>query len=207
MLTTFASKTFAGRSFAALLGARGVVTVLYRAVRIGDVTQVTVTTILASPVYYFWYLDGRYVGMTTIASRTFSLPSGDQLRLVVLASNDPDFDPLAAAPLSFPSTRTLFWIRSLSASVDHYQIREQKNSEPWIVLANVPAVGTQWSYAFQTETLDDLATYSWQIIPVDRYGNEGAPLVTDPELIVRQPDAPAFTASLDQASRYLTVSA
>jgi hypothetical protein len=183
------------------------VSLTYSTVQIGDTTLVTVTSTLTPPVYYYWYLDGQYLGMTTIASRSFRLLVGDQSRVEVVDSNDPSMDPFEYAPEAYPARKTLFWIQSLAADVDHYRIDQQENGGDWGQIAIVPAIATQWSYMFLTARLDDLSSYAWRITPVDSIGNDGAPIEIGPELIVRTPDAPAFTASLNPSTTYLTVTA
>src|SRR5690348_4345376 len=70
--------------------------------RAGNVTTATATTSLSGIVYYYWYLDGIYVGVTSSAtgssSRTFALTRGQQSRVDCLTSNSADFDFIANAP-------------------------------------------------------------------------------------------------------------
>jgi len=90
------------------------------ATREGGSTTVTVTSDLTAPVYFFWYVDGAYIGRTTIGRRGFALEPDDQARIDVLDSNDPDFDAIANAPNGFPARRTLVWNRSIDTETNHY---------------------------------------------------------------------------------------
>lgn len=172
----------------------------YQTVRAGDVTRVTVTSDLAGTVYYFWYLDGSYVGSGQMPWWDFHADQAEQARVECLDSTDPDFDPYENAPAAYPPRRTLWWIRSTDADVDHYRIDKVKDGGDPELLAIVPHDDGVWSYAFVTGRLTDLSVYTWTITPVDAAGNEGTAVTIGPEVIVRTPDAPDFTATFAPAT-------
>ena len=175
---------------------------------IGNVIQVSVTSDLVGDVTYHWYEDGVYLGPTQAPTRAFLLDTSDQIRVEVIDSIDPDFDPIANAPAGYPARRLLFWLRSLAADVDHYRIEQRKgDAGEWELQSTVPAKAGRWSYQWLTNRLDDLTRYAWRIIPVDATGNQGEPLVSGPELIVRTPDAPKFAVAYSSKTQRVTFAA
>ncbi len=175
--------------------------------RIGNITTVTVVTILSAPVYYWWYVDGAFVDMTRSNSHSFYVETGDQVRIDVIDNNDPNFDPYANAPAGYPSRRTIWWVRSLSTDVAYYRIAENKDAAGWSQVATVYADDRAWTYSYLTDRLDDLASYQWRVVPVDTLGNDGAVLARDAETIVRTPDSPNFSATFDAGTGKVTFSA
>jgi hypothetical protein len=177
--------------------------VSYATTRVGNTTVVTVSSTLSGDVYFYWFVDGMFVGVSDANSRGFTLDDGDRSRIEVVDSNDAELDPAAIAPAGYPARKTLFWVRSLG-NVDHYRIDQQKNGGDWSEVGNVTA-DDRWSYSFLSARLDDLASYSWRIVPVDPTGNDGNALTIDPETIVRTPDAPAFACAFSQATHRITI--
>jgi len=182
-------------------------TVTYTTTTIGNTTTITVASTLTPPVYFFWYLDGQFLGMTLTPTRAFHLLAGEQARIDVLDTIDPNFDAYANAPAAYPPRKLLFWVRSLADDIDHYRIDQKLDSGDWTVIGNVPASADPWSFRFLTPRLTDLGEYTWRIVPVDQVGNDGTPLTIGPEKVVRTPDAPAVAATLDPDTHYLTLSA
>ncbi len=180
-------------------------TISYTAVRIGETTEVTVATSMSGVVWYCWYLDGAFVGKTTGPTKTFQLSEGEQLRLEVIPTADADFDPIANAPEGFPSRRTLFWTRSLSADVASYRVEQKKGAGGWSTIATITRTQA-WSYSVTTGRLNDLTQYTWRIVPVDSAGNDGTAIVVGPEMIVRTPDAPDFSIAFDGEDQAVTFS-
>jgi len=182
----------------------------YSQQRIGWVTVVTVTSDLTPPggamVRYYWYMDGAYVATTVAPERAFSLVPGEQVRIEVIDSWDLNFDPVANAPVGWPARRAIWWCRSSDEDVDHYRVEQKKGSGDWEVLGSVAAAG-RWSYSYLSTQLDDLATYRWQVVPVDAAGNDGTAIEIGPEKIVRTPDAPDFTATYDSGTEKVTFAA
>lgn len=166
-------------------------------VRSGDTVTVTAVSDLTAPTFY-WYFDGAYLAATAGGTQVFTLQPGDQVRIHVLDSEDPNFDPIADGPVGYPARVTLEWIRALEDDTSHYRIEQSKNFGPFTLLGKVKHIIGQWSYRFVTSRLDDLASYTWQITPVDSHGNLGPdPVGTPSRQIVRWPDAPNFTATFD----------
>jgi hypothetical protein len=188
----FAARWFAGRTLAGVSPA-----VFYSAVRIGETTEVLVATSLSEVAWYCWYVDGAYVGKTVGPTKSFQVPTGEQLRVECLPTADADFDPIANAPDGYPARRTLWWTRSLDANVAAYRVEQKASDGDWTTLAEVPPEADQWGFSVLTGRLDDLTVYTWRVTPIDAAGNEGTPITIGPETVVRTPDAPNFTAELD----------
>jgi len=167
--------------------------------RIGDATRVTATSALTGTVYFLWYVDGAYVATTKTGVRDFTLAAGDQARVEVLATTDPAFDPIANAPTEWSARRSLWWCRSLATNVDHYTVEQAIGSGPFAVAAVVTQTPEAWALGWLSARLADLTTYTWKVTPYDRAGNRGASRLFGPELVVRRPDGPRFTASVAAA--------
>ena len=167
------------------------------ATRIDELVQVAVVSDLTGTVYYHWYVDGVWRGMTSTPTHTIYVGSDAQARIDVVDTNDADFDYLAGNPSPYPAARRLWWIRSLAGDVDHYRIEQQIDGGDWTALAAVPRRGEQWHYEYTTGRLTDLTAYVWRVVPVDEAGNDGTAVTLDAETIVRVPDAPEFTATFD----------
>jgi hypothetical protein len=150
---------------------------------------ITATALATGYTYFYWYLDGQYQGRTTIDSKTF-ITTGI---LVVLATNDPDFPFASYAPLGFPATRALLFVRSIDRTINGYYVQQSINSGSWTNLGYIPDTSRQWSYLIQTPRLTDLATYQWQVVPVGSNGGLGTPASIASEFIVRNPDAVNFS--------------
>lgn len=194
MKLTFQARTFSAlRTFATRTFAGGTPAVFYHAVRIGETTEVTVTTSLANVCWYCWYVDGAFVGKTTGPRKSFHVPAGEQFRLEVIPTANADFDPIANAPLGFPTRRTLWWTRGLDADTAKYRIEQREGEGDWTSIAEIPQKTNGWDFSTTTGRLADLTEYTWRIVPVDVAGNDGTPVTIGPELIVRTPDAPNFT--------------
>lgn len=179
--------------------------------RSGNVTIATATTSLTGTVYFFWYLDGLYVGSTTStdsgqASHTFALSPTEQARIDVLTSNSPDFDPVANAPAAWPARRMLVFTRSFDANVVRYRIEQQKAAGAWSQIGMVQHDPRRWIYQFLTPRLDDLTQYAWRITPLDAAGQAGTLISLPAELIVRTPDAPTFTLTFNSGTARITFS-
>ena len=177
----------------------------YQTIRNENLTRVIVTSDLAGTVYYHWYLDGVLVGSTESSEFWFSLEIGEQARVEVLDTNDPDFDPLQNAPEGWPARRLLWWVRSIDASIDHYRVEQQQNAGAWSIVARVPHDGNLWHYWLLSGRLDDLSDYAWRIVPVDAAGNDGDWTLIGPEKIVRTPDAPDFAIAYDAGTDKVTI--
>lgn len=178
----------------------------YTTTRTGTVTLVTVTSDLTGTIWYHWYLDGAWIGYTLSGARTFAPAPGERIRVDVVDTNDPDFDALAAPPAGYPARRTLWWVRSVAAGVARYRIQQKKGAGSWVTIAEIPATDA-WHYQHTTDRLDDLASYTWRITPLDSVGNGGTALEFGPETIVRVPDAPDFTIAWDADDMTITFDA
>jgi hypothetical protein len=178
----------------------------YAATRFDAITIVTVVSSLTSPVYFHWFVDGEWVGVTRDdPSYALRVAPGEQLRVECVDTNDADADPDSLAPADqAPATRLLWWVRSLATDLDHYRVEQQAAGGDWELLATVAHDGRTWSYEHRTGRLTDLTAYAWRVVPVDRAGNHGTPVATEAETIVRTPDAPEFTISFDAETGRVT---
>jgi hypothetical protein len=165
--------------------------------RIGEIVTVTVASSLSGTVYFHWYLDGQWSGRSTVGTRSFYLAAGEQARLAVQDTNDADYDYEANNPEPYPARRILWWIRSLATDVDYYRIDHRKDAGDWTAVATVPRDRERWDYQWTTGRLDDLTDYQWRVVPVDTAGNDGTPVATVAETIVRHPDGITYTAALE----------
>lgn len=179
----------------------------YAQVRSGNVTTVTATSDLVGTVYFNWYIDGAFVSVTTTPTMSFSLEPGDQVRIEAIDTNDQDFDSVANAPAGWPARRTLWWVRSVDADVVKYRVEQRKGAGAWSTVGVVPHDELQWSYWLMSPRLDDLSTYEWRVIPIDAAGNDGTATSIGPELIVRTPDAPRFSATFNPGATTVTLAA
>lgn len=173
-------------------------------VTIGNAVRVTVVSDLSGKVYYHWYADGQWVGVSVAAQRTFNLQPLEDLQIDVIDTNDPDYDYLDNAPAAYPRRRTLFWYPSPSSDVDHYLVEETPDGDEVTVTAKVPHRPEIWQYQLTTGRLQQQGEhlgglgYSWWVRAVDRLGNVGGQTA----LAINRPqfgreDAPNFALALE----------
>ncbi len=184
----------------------------YTAVRIGNVTRVTATSDLTPPVYFHWWLDGTWVASTgTDPVYAFRQEPGEQLRIEALDTTDaaqtPEALAVASGLVSWPARRTLWWIRSIDASVVRYRLEQKKGAGAWTSLALVPRDGEAWIYSTVSDRLDDLTDYEWRVYPIDAASNDGTVIALSAEHVVRWPDAPDVTVAFDGGTTRVTFAA
>ena len=175
--------------------------------RFGNVTHVVATSDLGGTVYFHWYVDGAWLGMSLGGEWDLFLPLGDQARVECIDTNDADFDAIAGAPAGWPARRTLWWVRSLAEDCDQYRVEQKLGAGDWSTVAIVHQEPNRWEFSVLTDRLDDLADYTWRIVPVDLAGNDGTPIEIGPERIVRTPDSPNYTISFDTETTKVTFTA
>ena len=172
--------------------------------RDGNVTTVTCTTNLQGTVFYYWYLDGIFVAVTTTNTFDFIIPAGEQARIECIPSHNANLDIIANAP-STPAARVvLWWIRSADTDVKEYKVEQQKDGGDWNTIATVPFLSGAWDYRITSPRLTDLADYTWRVTPVDDVSNEGTVTTLAARTIVRTPDAPEFTIAFDEGTTKVT---
>ena len=169
----------------------------YQAVRVDDVTLVTVTSSLSGTVYFHWWLDGVYQGATTDGRWHCYVVPGQQATVDVIDTTDEDFDPLTEGPAVYPARRTVWWLRSLDGDVAAYRIEQQQDGGDWGTVGTVSREGDRWWYSLTTDRLEDLSDYAWRVVAIDQAGNESEPEAIDEETIVRTPDGVLFDATLN----------
>jgi len=184
----------------------------YSQSRMNGTTLVSVASDLAGVVYFHWYVDGNYRGPTTsddgTSSRSFLLQAGQQNRVEVLDTTDPDFDPIANEPESYPGSRTIAFIRSVDPVVSFYRI-DEFTGHGWSPLFSIPSDPGKWEYRVVITGLADLTAYRWRVTVVDAYGNDGDSLEVNggnADSVVRWPDAPDFSLSFDTGTTQVTFS-
>jgi hypothetical protein len=171
-----------------------------------NITEVRAASDLSGTVFYHWYSDGNYLGVTAEGKKAFFLSPGSQSRVSVVDTTDPEFDPVANNPGGFPSRKKLFWLRSFE-TIAEYRIEQKIGEGSWTTLAKVPHDSKKWMHEFLTQPLKDLTVYTWRVFPVDAAGKAGDPVVIGPETIVRMPDAPKFSAVFDPETLTVTIAA
>lgn len=177
----------------------------------GFLTLVTVVSNLSAPVYYNWFQDGEFLSQTLNAPEfTFFVAADQQTNIVCVDSNyatlsdfsddfndDFGWDMSIAGVPGFPSTRTLEFVRSLDPTIASYEIQQAENGGSWDTIGFVADDPSRWSFSFVTAPLDDLAFYAWRVVPIGQTGNAGTSVSIAAETIVRTPDAPAFSVTLN----------
>lgn len=176
--------------------------------RSGNTTFVTVVSSLSGTIYYHWYIDKSYVGMTTAPTRAFVLLAGDQVVIDCIDTNDADFDPITDGPSGFPCSarRSIVFYRSLATDIDKYRVESRKNAGSWTAIGTVADDPRRWEYTLLSPRLDDLAAYEFRVVPIDQAGNDGTPVALASEKIVRTPDAPTFSLAFDAGTTKVTIS-
>jgi len=169
---------------------------------IGNLVIWQVTSSLSDP-YYHWYLEGAWLGVTRVGQFSLVVEDGEQAWLVCQDTEDSGYDPIANAPEGYPARRTIGWVASADSDVDYYRVEQNKDGGGWTVLGSLKDDGS-WFYTFVTARLVDLASYQFRVVPVDVAGNDGTPMTRDAEIIVRRPDAVAFTAALNSPATTVT---
>lgn len=181
----------------------------YSKKRHGRLTKVTVVSDLTGTVYYHWYLDGAWLGVTTDPNYSIFLEAGEQAELVCIDTNSASFDGPANAPAGYPARRALWWNKCTDADVDHYRVEYGTGfSSPssWTLMGTVKDDGG-WSYRFLSHRLTDLTWYWFRIVPVDLAGNQGTALALGPDKVVRTPDAPEYSATYNSGTQRVTFAA
>jgi hypothetical protein len=154
----------------------------------GDFCRVSVTTNLTGRVYWHWYVNGRYAGMSRASNRVFPVPRGAQANITSKPVRYASYNGAENEPLALSGEVTLEWTRSVDANIDRYLAQYQSAGGPWVTFAKVRDSGA-WSYRVTTPQLDDDVVYSFRVVPVDAAGNDGTAADLGSERIVRYPTA------------------
>ncbi|KKN53078.1 hypothetical protein LCGC14_0605900 [marine sediment metagenome] len=176
----------------------------YEQFQLGQLTTVRVTSPLVGDVYHYWFIDGTFVAMTASPEYVLILPEGDQARVECIASNDASFDYVLNGPAT-PSIRSVvWWIASTAADVALYKIEQAKDGGVWTEIGRMNHDADRWDYRLVTPRLDDLSSYAWRVVPVDKAGNDGQVVSQAARTIVRTPDGPDFTVAFDEGTTRVT---
>lgn len=181
----------------------------YTIERQGNAVLVTADSNLGpdGKVWYHWYVDGSYIASTTDNSHYIFLQADEQAQIEVVDTMDPDFDPVANAPIGYPARKTIFWYRSMESDIDYYRVDQKEGAGDWTEIGRVPHDDSPWHYSLLTPRLTDLTAYQWRVMPVDQAGNDGTATTYDAETVVRTPDAPDFTQTYDEDTDKITFAA
>jgi len=182
-------------------------TVTYTVKRIQNLLIVTASVGMTEP-YWHWYVDGSWRGMNRTGIFTVTIRDGEQASVLAIPTNDANFDPIANAPPFFPAIRTVWFNESPDSDTSYYLVQQATGASPGayttIDSGKVWHRDGTWQYRAETRRLTDLTYYWFRVVPYDRAGNAGTPVVFVSEYIVRQPDAPTYTSSF--ATGTITVS-
>ena len=179
----------------------------YTMTRFGTTTTVEVTSDLSGTIFYHWYADGAYLGMTTTPARTFALEYDEMIRVECQDTTDADYDPIANAPDGWPARRSIFWTRSTDTDAAGYRVEQKAGAGDWTEIGRIHQNATAWSFAVLSPRLTDLTVYQWRVVPMDAAGNDGTPITLDAETVVRTPDAPDFEFTYDEDTDQITFAA
>jgi hypothetical protein len=95
-------------------------------------------------------------------------------------------------------------VRSIYAGSTHYEIVQSKDGGAFTTIARIAHDPRRWSYSWRTAVLDDLSLYAWIVYSYEENGNQGHNKGITGETIVRTPDAPQFTMTLDEGTGKVT---
>lgn len=138
-----------------------------------------------SRVFWHWWVDGRYAGVTHARKRAFRTPPGRTTMVEVKPTryrtyrgSDRNIDPLAGeVTLQFQA----------ADDADSYLVQYQPSGGDWTTFAIMQDDG-RWCYSVRTPQLDDDTEYSFRVVPRDSAQNEGSALSLGTHRVVRYPD-------------------
>lgn len=156
-------------------------------------------------IYYFWYVDGTYMGMTRRPVFEFNILSGEHIRIDVLDSCSRGFDAEGNAPDVVSARYTLYWNPS-DEETAYYRVRQQKSGGSWVTIGKIRHEQGRWNYCCVTPVLDDQGTYTFDVAAVDARGNVGSTVAADSVKIWRIPDPRGYTAAYDEDTDKVTFS-
>lgn len=170
----------------------------------GEFARVLVTTNLSGVVYYHWYLDGVWVATTRRPQREFVVPAGEQREIEVWTTRWRGFDGQRHPPETHAGHRVFYWLRAAASDIAKYLAQYKLGAGDWVTFRTVEHRPGQWQYQAETPLLDDAGSYSFQVVPVDRSGNEGTPLDLGTLVVVRRPDVTVYACTWDSGSGKVT---
>ena len=173
-------------------------------VRIGNIVTITADSILTGTVYYYWYFDGTFMGMTTSNTYSVYVELNEQINVVVKDSNSALFDAVSNAPTDYPARRTIYWNPPDASDIYYYRVEQNRASAGWTTIGIIYHQARDWEYYLYTPRLSDLISYQWRIYPVDTALNDGTVITLDAETIVRKPDAVDYTHTFDEDTTKVT---
>ena len=154
---------------------------------------------LTPPVPFQSYVGGVLV-------KSFTSSSGSSTVVIPVGVGQSPFievlDYVGSPHPAFPGAFTLHW-RAWAGGAASYLVQQQ-NGMTWTTLATINDDPTSENYLFTTSWLADETSYTFQIVPVDAFGNQGTALQFTATMI-RCPDIPSV--SYAYAAGVVTVSA
>jgi len=153
-------------------------------------------------VVWHWWVDGKYAGRSLAGTRTFRCPPGRTISVFAkpvrynrsYRGGERDIAPLFGLV-------ELQWVPSTD-SVDHYLVQYRiQGAGSWTTARRVAADG-RWPYSARLPQLADSTTYEFQVVAVDAAGNQGTALDLGTRVIVRWPDPPDPSISLNLSQQW-----
>lgn len=174
--------------------------------RMGRLTTITAVSGLSGTVYFHCYIDGTWIGQNTTGVFYVTLDTNEQAQVDVNDTNSATYDYIANGPTVYSAKRTLFWTASADTDTWYYLIEQNKNAAGWTTIGRIYDNGN-WSFAFLTLKLTDLASYQFRITPYDLADNAGTAKTLAAETVVRVPESPKFTISFNDGTDKVTYTA
>ena len=164
----------------------------------------TAVSDLSGSIFYHWYRDSIYQGVTNGPVHGFYLSYTTESDIVAVDTNDPDFDPLAAPPATYPSFRTLWWVRGSDTAAVQYLLEYTADGGAWTTFKKVNIDPTFWEFQYRTFILTDDVEYDFAVSGIDIAGNIGSRRTVLSDLMVSRPSAPDFTISFSAGTSRIT---
>lgn len=149
---------------------------------------------------YVWQ-DGRLVATTTKREVQVQLSPGEKVKIQV-------FDSASDRPADgFPGRAFLEWydpaLYGSPIAAAHYEVEEYVGSA-WVLRQRIQDDGRGYYY-WESRYLEDCTTHQFRVTAIAASGAE-SPVLEHAVLMVRYPDPPGATYTLDEETGVITVS-
>jgi len=176
--------------------------------RAGARALVSVTTNLSGSVYYHWYVNGRWIGVTQRPQHWFHVQDERrQIEIECVATKWSRFDHELHRPLQYHGHPLVSWIRSASTDVAHYLAQYRQDAGEWTTFQQVRHVAGRWQYRVTAPLLADGSAYEFRVVPVNTSAVAGTPIVLDTVTVVRTPPVTAYVCTYDEDTDRVTFDA